>query len=322
MTTIPPQTTIPAQTQVRGLSVEARWDGELLGGWTLDAGECLTAGPKARCDLVVSRSVLAQRRAVITLDASGETYAIDLPEGTLLAEPCRSQRDVYRAPAWRRVETTTTPTATPRTTPRTTHYPIDHPLDFRLGPWRLQIRPGDVAPKIARRRRGTKRPVAALIASALVHLLLIAAALGTPKPKIPLPDPSAFPQTGYQLQPPDHLPRWILRRTLPNSESSKSPCVHQDSFDRRVYEMWLRHADPGDQTEALDFGPLEGEYYVHERTLSVPQPSVDGSPHEDALSRPRRDVSLRRRITPTNRTPSRTQAIAGAVDALKGDGSR
>ena len=189
-TSLPPQVTLPPERQARGLSVEARWDGELLGGWTLDAGESLTAGPEARCDLVVSRSVLTQRRAVITLDASGETYAVDLPEGTLLAEPCRSQGDVYRAPAWRRVATTAAPTATPRTT----HYPIDHPLDFRLGPWRLQIRPGEVAPKIARRRRGTKRPIAALIASALVHLLLIAAALGTPKPKIPLPDPSAFPR--------------------------------------------------------------------------------------------------------------------------------
>jgi hypothetical protein len=158
------------------LAVEACWDGEVLERWTLDAGATLAAGPAADCDLLVGEDVLAERRTLITLDERGEHFTITPPQSALVHEARVGEtRDAYRQAAWRQAD------GGPR------RYRLQQALDLRVGPWLLRLRPSDMLPTLERRRQRHKRPIAALIASALVHALLIAAALAAPPVKRELP---------------------------------------------------------------------------------------------------------------------------------------
>lgn len=180
------------------LAVEACWDGEVLERWTLDAGDSLAAGPEASCDLLVGEDVLATPRTLIAIDREGAHYTVAPPPVAMLDEArVDNTRDAYRQAAWRQAD------GSPR------RYRLHQALDLRLGPWLLRLRPTEALPTLERRRHRGKKPIAALFASALVHALLIAAALAAPPVKRELP---VIPP---RVVPADELPCFLCKKPPP-----------------------------------------------------------------------------------------------------------
>ncbi len=208
----------PKTSIKQALIVEANWDGDLQGQWILEGDDTLSAGPKAQCDLLVSKTILSRRRNIIAVDENTQSYTVDGPPGTLFSWPHSAHRDAYPLPALRHATTTSQ------------RYAIAQALDLHLGPWHLRLRPTPRVPTVAHRRRATKKPIAALIASALIHALVITAALAAPPPKASLATVIPAPVR------PNESPCWLWRHRsdIAVTSATKPPPLPKNA------PAWLR----------------------------------------------------------------------------------